>query len=223
MTKKAELLRKLDASLAARPVARQPTPAPAVVAPQPDAPPPAAAASAVVTPTVPAASVALASPEAGARRTQAQQIVRRYLGWSAGAGALPLPLIDVAAVTFIQLKMLREISALYGIAFAETRVRAFVAALTGGLAPSALAGATAGSAAKALPGVGWFVGTATVAAFAGASAYAVGHVFIEHFESGGTYLDFKPETMKAFFAAKFQEGQRAAGEFRKEIGRAFTR
>jgi uncharacterized protein (DUF697 family) len=134
-----------------------------------------------------------------------------------------LPLLDVAAVTFIQLKMLREISALYGVAFAEMRVRAFVAALTGGLAPSALAGATAGSAAKALPGVGWFVGTATVAAFAGASAYAVGHVFIEHFESGGTYLDFKPETMKAFFAAKFQEGQRAAGEFRKEIGRAFTR
>jgi len=206
MTKKAELLRKLDASLAARPVARQPTPVPAAAAP-----------------TVLAAPVALASPEAGERRTQAQRLVRRYLAWSAGAGALPVPVLDVAALTFVQLKMLREISALYGIAFAETRVRALVAALAGGLAPSALAGATAGSAAKALPGVGWFLGAATVAAFAGASAYAVGHVFIEHFESGGTYLDFKPETMQAFFAAKFQEGRQAAVDFRKEIGRSFPR
>lgn len=166
---------------------------------------------------LPSAPSVIESADPHDRRTRAELVVRSYLAWSFGAGALPLPILDVAALMIVQVKMLREISAIYHVPFAETRARALIASLSGGLAPSIIAGAGAGSAAKALPGVGWFFGAATVAAFASASTYAVGHVFIEHFESGGTYLDFEPRTMQSFFTAKLQEGRRALGILRDEL------
>ena len=249
MKKKAELLRRLDASLEAPPPAKRPRPAkkaipiaehPNELAPAPEVPQPVpvpvaddavsgspadaplsldsdALALADSAQPAPAAHSVTEPAEGHERRTHAELVVRSYLAWSFGAGALPLPILDVAALTIVQVKMLREISAIYRIPFAETRARALVASLSGGLAPSIIAGAGAGSAIKALPGIGWFFGAATVAAFASASTYAVGHVFIEHFESGGTYLDFDPRTMRAFFTAKLQEGRQAVGSLRDEL------
>ncbi len=46
--------------------------------------------------------------------------------------------------------------------------------------------------------------------FCGASTWALGKVFIQHFESGGTFLDFKPEEVKEYFKAQFVEGRKMA-------------
>ena len=40
----------------------------------------------------------------------------------------------------------------------------------------------------------------STAVFAGASTFAVGKVFIEHFESGGTFLTFDPERVLEYYA-----------------------
>jgi len=52
-------------------------------------------------------------------------------------------------------------------------------------------------------------------AVAGASTYAVGQVFIQHFESGGTFLDFDPEKVKGYFAEQFEKGKLAVGDLKK--------
>jgi hypothetical protein len=44
----------------------------------------------------------------------------------------------------------------------------------------------------------------------GASTYALGKVFIQHFESGGTFLDFDPEKVKEHFATLYKEGENIA-------------
>ena len=44
----------------------------------------------------------------------------------------------------------------------------------------------------------------------GATTYAVGKVFIEHFESGGTFLDFDPEKMRDHFQELYEEGKQLA-------------
>ena len=54
------------------------------------------------------------------------------------------------------------------------------------------------------------VGGITVGVFASASTYAVGRVFIQHFASGGTFLDFKPEEVRDFFNAEFKKTQAEA-------------
>jgi hypothetical protein len=46
-------------------------------------------------------------------------------------------------------------------------------------------------------------------AFASASTYAVGKVFIQHFATGGTFLDFDPDKVKAHFAAEVERASEA--------------
>ena len=51
---------------------------------------------------------------------------------------------------------------------------------------------------------------------AGAATYAVGKVFIQHFESGGTFLNFNPESVRGYYEAMFKEGQSVAENMKKD-------
>ena len=48
----------------------------------------------------------------------------------------------------------------------------------------------------------------TLPAASGALTYAVGRVFIQHFESGGTFLDFDPAEVSKYFAEKYEQGRK---------------
>ena len=58
---------------------------------------------------------AAASPYA--RIAMADAIVSRNVLWALGAGIVPIPLVDVVAVMGIEIKMLKELSDLYGVGF----------------------------------------------------------------------------------------------------------
>jgi hypothetical protein len=45
---------------------------------------------------------------------------------------------------------------------------------------------------------------------AGGATYAIGKVFIQHFESGGTFLTFDPKAVKEFYAEQLKEGNSIA-------------
>jgi uncharacterized protein (DUF697 family) len=59
---------------------------------------------------------------------------------------------------------------------------------------------------KFMPPVGIIVGVLSFPVIAAASTYAVGKVFIQHFEAGGTLLDLDPERMKTYFQNYYKEG-----------------
>jgi len=140
-----------------------------------------------------------ATPQAAATRL----VERTYVPMAAGAGIIPVPLVDIAAVMGVQLKMLAEISELYGKPFAESRAKSLVSALLGGVT----SGALAASLLKALPGLGSVFGGISLSVAAGGTTYAVGHVFIRHFENGGTLLDFDPGKVRALFREQFEHGK----------------
>lgn len=140
-------------------------------------------------------------------------IVRKYMYWSMGAGLIPLPYVDIAAITGVQIKMLADLASHYGIPFSKNRVKEIVAALIGATLPGPIAGSVVGSAVKMVPVVGPIVGGVSVPLLAGATTYAVGRVFIQHFESGGTFLDFDPVKVKEHFRQEFEKGKIAAQEF----------
>ena len=140
--------------------------------------------------------------------TQAQEIVKKYMYWSMGAGLIPIPVADLAAVTAIQLKMISDLANQYKLKFSKDAGKALLGSLVGG-GGSAAVGGMAASTAKGLPLIGQAAGVLAMPAIAGASTYAVGKVFISHFESGGTLLDFDPEKMRAHFE---QEKEKAKTE-----------
>lgn len=133
-----------------------------------------------------------------------------------GAGLIPVPLVDLAAVSGVQLKMLAQISKIYGIPFHQSRGKAAIGSLVGYVLPHALSFGLIGSILKAIPVLGVLAGTPAMALFCGAYSWALGRVFIQHFESGGTFLSFKPEEVKEYFKAQFEEGRQMAASMGPE-------
>lgn len=146
------------------------------------------------------------------RTKHADTIVRNHVVWSMGAGLIPVLIVDIFAVTAMQMDMIRQLSKLYGNEFSETRGKAIVTALTS----STLARITAGSIAKMIPVVGSFVGGVTVSIFAGATTYALGQVFKKHFEDGGTILDFDVERLRKLYKEQFEKGKKVVKDWKKE-------
>lgn len=131
----------------------------------------------------------------------ASQVVDRFSLYSGAAGLIPLPLVDMAAVGGVQLQMLRRLSDIYAVPFSENRGKSIIASLAGALIPASTATSTAmgvGSLVKGLPGIGTVVGALSMPAFSAAATYAIGKLFIQHFASGGTLLDFNPPDYREF-------------------------
>jgi uncharacterized protein (DUF697 family) len=144
------------------------------------------------------------------KEQQTLKTVKNYMWWSMGAGLIPVPWADLAAVASVQLKMLAEISKIYGVPFQENRGKAAIGSLVGFVLPHAMAFGAVGSLLKAIPVVGVLAGAPAMALFCGAYTWALGNVFIQHFESGGTFLTFDPEKVKEHFQARFEEGRKVA-------------
>jgi uncharacterized protein (DUF697 family) len=135
----------------------------------------------------------------------ASKLVDRFSLWSGAAGLIPIPLVDMAAVGGVQLQMLRRLSEIYGVPFSENRGKSIIASLAGAVIPASTATTTAvgvGSLVKSFPGVGTAIGALTMPVFSAGATYVIGKVFIQHFASGGTLLDFNPPDYREFIKAQ---------------------
>jgi uncharacterized protein (DUF697 family) len=142
------------------------------------------------------------------------KIVDSSMLLAAGAGAIPLPIWDTVAIMAVQVKMLADLSAFYGVPFKENAGKAAVASLIGGLAPGLLARGTFGLFLKLLPGVGSVFGAIAQPAFAAALTYGMGKVFISHFESGGTLLTFNAKDFKSTLTDEVKAGMKKVTELK---------
>lgn len=157
-----------------------------------------------------------APPAPGSRAEQAHGIVRKNMYWALGLGFVPVPLLDLAAVTAVQVKMLKDLSDLYGVSFAEDRAKTAVASLVAGLGGLTVAGAVASSLVKVVPIFGQIVGFVGGPALAGALTLAVGNLFTMHYESGGTLLDMDPEKVREHFRKEFESAKETARSARNK-------
>lgn len=201
------------------------TPDPVV---EPTAAPTAETTAPVVTDS-PAETASEAAPEAaapdvvaseatveGERERHAHTIIRNHVLLSAAAGVIPVAFVDTAAVAVVQLRLLKELSDVYGVSFRADIGRSAVGTLLASVTPALLGGGVLGSAAvnaalRSVPVVGAVTRFATQPLFNAAFTYALGKVFQQHFASGGTFLTFDPEKVKTYFREKYDELRRRKG------------
>ncbi|NJK39511.1 MAG: DUF697 domain-containing protein [Oscillatoriales cyanobacterium RM1_1_9] len=136
------------------------------------------------------------------QRTEAESMIRSHVMWAMGGGLIPIPLVDFAAVTAIQLEMLQQLARLYGVEYSQSTGKTFVSALTGTTIASLGA-----SFLKAIPGIGTIIGGASMSLTSGASTYAVGQVAINHFANSGTLSNFVEEKVKQAYDSAFERGK----------------
>ena len=77
------------------------------------------------------------------RLDQAAAIISSNSKWSAAAGFIPVPFLDLAGLTALQVKMVNELAGLYGKTLKQESVKTTVAALIGVLTTAGLAPALA--------------------------------------------------------------------------------
>jgi uncharacterized protein (DUF697 family) len=101
----------------------------------------------------------------------------------------------------LQVQMLRRLSQIYGVDFSENRGKALIAALAGSMIP-ATSGMGAASALKAVPVINILAAGFIMPVLSAGATYAIGKAFVQHFESGGTLLDFNPPDYREFVKAQ---------------------
>ncbi len=146
----------------------------------------------------------------------ASSIVKNHIIASIGLGLVPVPLMDVSALTAVQISLLRRLSVHYGVRVGERDLKPLLYSLVAGAMPvMAIAGLS--SVAKLMPGIGTLAGSASLSIVAGAITYAIGQTFILHCEAGGTLENFDPESARAFFRREVETGKRLVKDIRDEL------
>ncbi len=137
------------------------------------------------------------TPEARRRYAKVQVIDSSF--WCIWSGLLPLPLIDALYVSSIQLKMINELCLVYDVPFSRNAARTALAALSAG----AINGITAKLALRFVPGIS----TLAIVASAAAATYAIGQVFIHHFEQGGDLHTVDAEALRPVYQDNLQHAK----------------
>ncbi len=137
---------------------------------------------------------------------KADQLIKKYAFRSSLTGFIPIPLIDTLGLMGVQQVMLYSLAKLYDIPYSKAKAKTRIAGLTNGLT-KIVATPRLGSALKLIPGIGTLAGGASMGVLGGASTYAVGKVFQQHFKAGGNLDDFDPDLAKETFDIEFKKGK----------------
>jgi len=103
---------------------------------------------------------------------RADELIQSHIAGAAAAAAIPIPLVDLVAVTAVQLSMVRKLARLYGGRVDVDAPGAVALGLFGALLPR-----VAASALKILPGIGTIGGAVAQCAFSGATTWALAQSF----------------------------------------------
>jgi len=136
------------------------------------------------------------------KKEEIDSVIRSHVLWAMGGGLIPIPLVDIAAVTGIQLDMLKQLAALHDVDYSASSGKAFVSALTG----STFA-ALGSSLVKIIPGIGTILGVVSMSMLSGASTYAVGQVAVTYFSASGSLADVDLSTAKKAYKKAFEKGK----------------
>ncbi len=143
------------------------------------------------------------------RLANAHTLAKHYVLAAAGTALIPVPLADLGALMALQVKLVHGLAGHYGVPFKDNLARSLIASLLSG-ASWKLGVLAFSSLAKAVPGLGGLAGGGGMAVVSASVTYAVGEVFIRHFEASGSLLDFDPAKMKAPFLLELQNGRAEA-------------
>jgi uncharacterized protein (DUF697 family) len=140
------------------------------------------------------------------QHVSADKIVKDYMLWAAGLSLIPIPAVDMIAVAGLQVKMLSDLAERYDVPFNTQLGKTAIGTIIGTFAGIGL-GSKLAFLVKGIPFIGPVIAFSSVSLTSGAATYALGKVFIKHFETGGTLLSLDVDKMKEFFSKQFQAGK----------------
>jgi uncharacterized protein (DUF697 family) len=133
------------------------------------------------------------------RRLLADQTVKNWSQWATVAGFIPVPLLDLVAISSVQIKMIYDLCKVYDVPFEQRQVRAILSGLAGGGITTVASTAISGTLIKSVPIIGSTLAAVTQPVMSYATTYAVGTIFVRHFESNGTLMSMSIDAIKSTY------------------------
>jgi uncharacterized protein (DUF697 family) len=149
----------------------------------------------------------LVKAEATQTRLAAQKIVSWWSRWSVAVSFIPVPFVDMAAISGVQVKMIYELCKKYEVDFEHKAAVAIASGVAGGAAVQTMAGVVAKQMVRFAPGVGPVFMFAVEPTISYVTTKAIGLAFINHFEADGRMHDFNPERVRHYMAELVKKRQ----------------
>lgn len=147
-------------------------------------------------------------PEAKSYRLLlANQTVKNWSQWATVAGFIPVPYVDATAIAALQTKMAYELCKIYDVPFEKEAVKAIIGSLAGGGITTVIGGQLGGQMVKGIPYIGNVLSVITQPAAAYAYTYAMGSIFVQHFETNGNLLNLEAAKFKDLFKEKLAKAK----------------
>lgn len=141
------------------------------------------------------------------RHQLAKSTITNASQWATAAGFIPVVGLDTVTISGVQLKMVYDLCEIYKIPFKKEAVLAIVGAALGGSLTTIIATKVTSFGVSKIPYVGSVVSLITQPAISYATTYAIGLLFIKHFENNGNLLNFDLESTKAVFDREFEKAK----------------
>jgi uncharacterized protein (DUF697 family) len=140
-------------------------------------------------------------------KTKADHIVNKYTLIAVGIGVVPSPTVNSIGVLGLELQMINELAVAYNYPFPTklAMIKVF-SSLIGSLGPVYFA-LKSQSALSAVPVFGTLLAASIYSISGGISVYAVGKIFQNHFESGGTLISKNNAYLRKLFKSHYDEGK----------------
>lgn len=142
--------------------------------------------------------------EPDVRLKRAKKIVRDHSFISNGIGLIPMPLLDLVGISASQFSMITRLAKLYKVPIKKELLKTVLSIVVYELSAIGTY-RVAVSLFKSVPIVGSIAGPVATSVHATATTFVMGQLFIQHFEAGGTLLDFNPTSVKVFFQKELLE------------------
>lgn len=148
----------------------------------------------------------MTSNEISSVSESAAACIRKHALLAGVAGLVPLPYIDVAGVGVVQVEMVRQLAAIYGVPIDLDVVKRLVTTMLGAKLTQTVFQWIA-SAVKSIPGPGTAVGEVIQGAISVSITYAMGKAAAAYFAQEGRLSD---EQLKAAYSEHLTEGREFA-------------
>ncbi len=141
-------------------------------------------------------------------------IISNHVIFAMTAGAIPVPVADIIAVSAIQYDMIKQVAEFHNADYDANKGKTLA---------SSLAGATfsriGASALKAIPGVGTILGIGSQMVMAGATTYALGKLFDSHFSGNRNLDNINLDSVKAQYKDLLNKGKEYAKDLKKNFSK----
>lgn len=116
---------------------------------------------------------------------ESDKIINSSVIKSMVGGAIPIPLLDIAATTAVQVNMVKRLCGLHGIEYRGERNKVLISSLT-----TSVGAKFGASLVKSIPLIGTILGTPTMISLSGVITYATGKAFLQYTKANKTIKSF---------------------------------